>query len=403
LKKIINILIAPDKMKGTLTAFEICEIFESVAEDNAFQNARGEEIAFHCASQPLADGGDGSLEVLWDTLKLKKVLVNVHGPLMKPLPSHYAVDENANAFIEMAAAAGLVQVPEDKRNCMYTTSFGFGELIKHAVLNGAKTIYLFLGGSATCDAGMGMASALGYQFLDKNGKTVRPFGGEMKNVTQIKDSNFSDLIENTTFITLCDVDNPILGPNGAAPVFAPQKGANNEEVAILEDGIANIVDLLKSKKALYSKMQPEKQELNYLDKLPGGGAAGGMGLATHFYLGAQLISGTEQIMRLTQFADCLQQQDAVITAEGQIDASTLHGKVPYGVCKASKKQQIPCYVLGGAVKLTDTQKHDLGAKTYYSLSKLVGQKEALTNAKASLKKAAKTILKDIASAYNFKS
>ncbi|WP_299521157.1 glycerate kinase [Winogradskyella sp.] len=393
--KSINILIAPDKMKGTLSAKQICDIIEYVASENNYVDSNGDAIRFNCTSLPLADGGDGSLDVLWDILELEKISLVVKGSLMKPISSYYAVDKKKNAYIEMAAAAGLVQVPPEKRNCMYTTSYGFGELINHAISHGIKKVYLFLGGSATCDAGVGMATALGYKFLDKEGKQIRPFGGQLYKVAKIESPLNLEKLKQTKFITLYDVNNPILGPQGAAPVFAPQKGANIQEVRILENSLTNIVELLITNNDSFEDIRPTKDDFQNLEQMKAGGAAGGMGLGTYAFLGAQLNPGTAEIMRLTKFSEKIKNQNVVITAEGQIDASTLNGKVPYGVCKEAQKLKVPCYILGGSIKLTEPEKKNLGATSYYSLSERVGKENAISKPEEALAKVAQLVLNDI--------
>jgi glycerate kinase len=396
MNKFINILVAPDKMKGTLTAKQICKTFEDVAGNNDFYNSKREKLKFNITSIPLADGGDGSLEVLRDILNLKTVELTVNDPLMRPIKSSYAVDEQNNAFIEIAAAAGLVLLSKEEQNCMHTTSYGFGQLIKHAISNGVKRVYLFLGGSATCDAGIGMATALGYKFLDIKGKILQPFGGQMQYVHSIQTPQHLDKINQTEFITLCDVKNPILGPNGAAPVFAPQKSASLKDVKVLEVGLKNIVNLIETNRKNFVFTQAVENPYKNLGTLIGGGAAGGMGLGSYAFLGAKLSSGTKEIMRLTKFSEKIRNQNCIITAEGQIDTSTLYGKVPYGVCKSAFKNSIPCYLLGGEIKLTEEELTNLETTHFYSMSECVGKEKAMSQPVESIKKVSKSILEDIA-------
>ncbi|NBC58085.1 MAG: glycerate kinase [Bacteroidetes bacterium] len=395
MSKLINILVAPDKMKGTLSAKQICEIIEDVASQNKFVDSQVEKVKFNCTSLPLADGGDGSLDVIGSILGLQKVNLNVKGPLLEPIKSYFAIDSKGNAYIEMAAAAGLVQVSPHKRNCMHTTSYGFGELINHAISNGIKKVHLFLGGSATCDAGMGMATALGFNFLDKNGMKLQPFGKQMQYVHKIEVPQHLEKIKATEFVTLCDVNSPVLGPNGAAPVFAPQKGASPEDVTVLEKGLKKMLSIMKPNNKIFKIIEPSTDEQKSIETLIGGGAGGGMGLGTHCFLGARLTKGTEEIMRLTKFQQIIKNQDVVITAEGKIDTSTLQGKVPYGVCKSAKQNNIPCYVLGGSVKLSDAEKAKLGATYYYSLSQRFGMEKAILEPIGALRKVSEQMLEDI--------
>lgn len=374
-------------MKGTLSARDICNILEKVATSNSFFDSEGKQVEFQTTSHPLADGGDGSLEVIKETITLKTVKVKVHNALLKPIVAQYAVDKNNNAYIEMAAASGLVQLEPHERNCMHTSSFGFGELIKHAIKAGHKHIFLFLGGSATCDAGIGMATALGFRFKDHLGKPILPVGGQLKNIAKIETSDMLKEILNTEFTSLYDVTNSILGSKGAAPVFAPQKGANPDEVKFLDQGLEHLLDLVEDG-ATHSN----------LSKLKGGGAAGGMGFGTHYFLGAKLKSGAEEIMRLTHFLERIQYKEIVITAEGQLDITSLNGKITFGVFKVSKKVAIPCYAIVGNTMLSSAEEQQLGIENTFSLIDKAGTKAAISNAKTVLTQVAKDAFKHIAMA-----
>jgi len=395
MSKFINILIAPDKMKGTLSAKEICEIIKTEAQINEFTDANGNPIKFNCSSLPLADGGDGSLEVLKDILQLQRIPIKVKGPLFEPLESHYSIDRKGNAYIEMANAAGLVQVPAEKRNCMHTTSYGFGQLIGHAISNGIKKVFLFLGGSATCDAGIGMATALGYKFLDKDSKQLQPTGGQLHKVTKIEIPDNLDEIRQTEFVTLHDVNNTILGPQGAAPAFAPQKGANPQEIELLEKGLKTIVNVLNEKRDVIKSLRNSNEEYANLERLKGGGAAGGMGVGTYAFLSALLKPGTEEIMRLTAFSERINNQNCIITAEGQVDTTTLNGKVPFGVCKEANKYNVPCFVLTGLNRLSTDEEKEFNAAGFYSLTETYGLENSIAQPKKTLKSMAKVMLNDI--------
>ncbi|MEM6633797.1 MAG: glycerate kinase, partial [Bacteroidota bacterium] len=317
----MKILIAPDKFKGSLSALAVAEaIAKGIKRANP---------SYTCHLHPLADGGDGSVQVLSSFLDLEEIPVQVVDPLGKPLNVSYHLYEDT-AFVELAQASGLVLVPESDRNPLETTTYGTGLLIRNAIEKGAKKVFLFLGGSATNDGGMGIAQALEVKFLAEDGKELEPKGKNLANVHQIIPSEkFSQA--NVQLYCLCDVKNPLLGPNGASFVYAEQKGATPQMVNQLEMGMKNFATVV------------EKQIGIGIDTIEGGGAAGGIAAGLYGLFHAKIQSGIDTILALSKFEERLKKVDLVISGEGRFDSQTLEGKVIKGVldlCRAHEKELV---------------------------------------------------------------
>ncbi|MEW7291392.1 glycerate kinase [Aquimarina sp. 2304DJ70-9] len=356
----MKILIAPDKFKGSLSATAVCDAIAT--------GINKYDPTIEVVKHPLADGGDGSLDILEQHLDLKTIAVTVNDPLFRPIKAHYKKTNNI-AYIEMATASGLALLKKKERNCMHTTTYGTGELILNAIQRGATTIYLSIGGSATCDLGIGMANALGYTFFDKNEKQVRPIGKNLRKIVSIQRPENKDLLNSVKFITLCDVDNPLYGPQGAAQVFAAQKGANPKEIEILDKGLSHFSTLIS------------QQLHKNIAKQPGAGAAGGIGGGSIAFLNSTLQSGIKTMLEITKFSKALEQVDLIFTGEGKIDQQTLHGKVVFGVSQFAKTKNIPVYAISGASDLSVPETKSLGVialRTVLSVSQ--NEEEAFTNA-----------------------
>lgn len=322
----MTILIAPDKFKGTLTGAEV-----------AAAMARGCRRVYpdaHIIERPLADGGEGSLAVLKEVLPLKMHRLEVCGPLRRPVQANYLLGQG-KAYIEVAQACGLQHVPPHRRNPGYATTIGVGEMIDDALARGAEEIYLFLGGSATNDGGAGMAGALGYRFISDQGKDFIPTGSSLGYVAHIDREEVTPKLKDVSFIGVCDVDNPLLGPRGATYVYARQKGAEAEELTFLEDHMSHFA------------AQVELTLDTPIKDFPGAGAAGGLGASCLSFLGGQLQSGIEVIMSAVGFSELLQRADLVLTGEGKIDDQTARGKVVAGVAASAKAAGIPVFAFGG--------------------------------------------------------
>jgi len=305
----MKILISPDKFKGSLTALEVSTAIE--------KGIKKVIPTAEIIKLPLADGGEGSLEALEKTIKFERKFISVNNPLFFTIHTWYGLKDNI-AYIEMAKASGLQLLSEEERNPLLTTSIGTGELIADAITNGAKKIFLFIGGSATNDAAIGIASALGYKFYDVDKHELKPIG---KSLNKIRSFEYSQTVslDNINIDVLTDVQNPFVGENGAAYVYAKQKGADDKSVEELEAGMINILRLFKS-------------DFNIdVSRTSGSGAAGGIGGGMVAFCKADLQSGIDVIFNLLNFDKVLELCDFVLTGEGKLDKQTLEGKVVGGV------------------------------------------------------------------------
>lgn len=337
----MKFVIAPDKFKGSLTGFEFCD----AVEEGLWMVFKDAEIV----KMPLADGGDGTIEVVKHYLNGEKVTITVNDPLFRPIEASYLYSsENNIAFIEMAEASGLKLLKESEKNCKSATSFGTGELIGDALKKGAKEIILGIGGSATNDAGMGMAASLGFDFLDVKGKPLEPIGSNLIRVRKISSSGVDARLKNVKIKVACDVTNPFYGKNGAAHVYAEQKGASEEDIAQLDEGLKNFAQIL------YQKYNIDVQEIS------GAGAAGGIGGGATVFLNATLASGIQWIKEMADFDSQIKDADWIITGEGKLDGQTLSGKTIEGVITSAKKQHIPVVALCGAVDISMADQEKLG-------------------------------------------
>ncbi len=349
----MKILIACDSFKDALPAQAVCEAIEKGLRKGIQSLKKGNNQTFEIHQFPLADGGEGTFDILKQHLNLKKIEIIVNNPLFLPQKAFYGMTQNRKspiAFIEMAQAAGLQLLTPDERNPMKTTTFGVGEMINDAVQNGAKEIVLAIGGSATNDAGMGMAAALGYQFLDENQNPVLPIGENLINVHHIiPPLQFKDFPPTRV---VCDVTNPLYGQKGAAHVYARQKGASDSDIEALDEGLKHFSKIIEKNtpSVFYSKLE---DNTHLIPSKSGAGAAGGLGFGSMIFLNAELQSGIDVILNLTQFDDLLthHQFDWIITGEGKLDSQTAHGKVVHGVARRAQKHNIPVIALCGSLDM----------------------------------------------------
>jgi len=330
----MKVILAPDKYKGSLTGIEFCNAVSAGIKAILPQT----EII----KIPLADGGDGTIEILEYHLHGKTIQLTVNDPLFRQIKASYLfIEATATAFIEMTEASGMELLTPKERNCFLTTSLGMGELIKDAIDKGATTIILGIGGSATNDCGIGMATALGYTFRNVNGEAVIPIGKNLININTIDSSNVDEAINTVTFKVACDVTNYLYGKDGAAFVYAPQKGASEEEVKLLDKGLEHFSSIVKN-------------HFNIdLQKIKGSGAAGGMGAGSLVFLNAELLSGIDLVKELLDFDNQIQDADWIVTGEGKLDNQTLSGKTIYGVITSAKKYKIPVAALCGNILLSE--------------------------------------------------
>lgn len=366
----MKILIAPDKFKGSLSAAAVCLALTKGLK-SAYPNG-------NIISKPMADGGDGSLAVLDYYFDLKTITKTVQDPLGRPIAASYKM-QNQTAYIEMATASGLVLLKPEERNCMNTTSYGTGELIADALKKGAKEIYLFIGGSATNDGGIGMAEALGYRFYDVDGNQLAPIG---KNLAKIHDIDSSSLCFNSKEVAIkviCDVNNPLYGKNGAAYIYAAQKGASPEDIIQLDNGLKNLGYLFNA------------YGFESAVKTPGAGAAGGLGGGAMAFLDAQLQSGIQTFLEITNLEKDLKNCDLVITGEGKLDQQTEQGKVISGVCDLAKKHKKRVIAVCGDADLPIAESLSI-EKVYTVRSRSESHDDAMQNATAKLEQIAMEIM-----------
>ena len=325
----MKLLFASDSFKGSLTSDQTIRLLSEAA--------RQVFGACDTSGVPVADGGEGTVEAVVRAEKgyINKVLVK--GPLMQPLRSFYGVLDEHRAVLEMAAASGLPLVAAEERNPLNTTTYGTGELIRDALDKGFDDISIAIGGSATNDGGMGCARALGVKFLDENGDELEGTGADLEKIRSIDVSGLDPRIKNTKITVMCDVTNPLTGPDGATYTFGAQKGATPEIQAQLEAGMINYRDLIKKQFGI----DP--------DTIQGAGAAGGLGTALMVFLNGEMKSGIETVLDLINFDERLEGVDLVVTGEGRTDWQSCFGKVMQGVGERCARKGIPCIGLSGGL------------------------------------------------------
>lgn len=339
-------IIIPDSFKGTMTALTVSEIME--------QEVLKKYSDCIIDSIPFSDGGDGMVDCLLKAIGGKKINVTTMGPFGNKVDSFYGISGNV-AFIEMAASAGL-SLADGNLNPIAATSYGVGELINDACKNGAKKIIIGLGGSCTNDAGAGMACAMGMKFLNAYGEEFIPTGGTLSKVKQIDATEFKQRFTDIEIIALCDVNNIMYGKNGAAYVFAPQKGASQETVELLDRELMCFARILENFTGIK------------VDDVPGGGAAGAMGAGVVTLLGGTLKKGTETILNIVGFDDKLENCDYVITGEGCLDYQTFSGKVITGIAEKAKAHDVPVIAVVGKNKNSIEQLNNVGIWKAYETS-----------------------------------
>lgn len=367
-------VVIPDSFKGCLSSGEICDII-------AREIRRRDPEARVCAL-PVADGGEGTVDAFLGALGGEKVAVPCRDPYGRPLTAHYGLfPDGKTAVIEMAAAAGLPLVGEDRR-VADTTTYGVGQLIAHALKRGAERILLGLGGSATNDGGCGAAAALGVEFLDAEGKAFVPVGGTLRRIAHIRTGGLLPALRQAEVIAMCDIDNPLCGESGAAAVFAPQKGADAATVRMLDEGLAHLAAVI------------EMDLGRSLLALPGGGAAGGFGAGSVAFLGAQLQMGIEAVLDLTDFDRLAADAYLVITGEGRLDSQSLRGKVVVGVARRARALGVPVVALVGSSETDIAAAYDAGVTAVFPINPApTTLSEALAHARTHLAFTAENVLR----------
>lgn len=370
----MKILIAPDKFKGSLSAFEVADNIEKGIL-KVFPKAIVVKV-------PMADGGEGTVESLVDATGGKIIKTNVKDPLFRDIESFYGIlGDGKTAVIEMAAASGLYLLKDYERNPMITTTYGTGQLIKDALDRGCRRFIIAIGGSATNDGGAGMATALGVKFYDKDGREIGLGGGELSKIYSIDTSNLDERLKECEFIVACDVANPLIGENGASRVYGPQKGATKEMVEVLDKNLEHYGKLL------------EKYFNKKIIDVPGSGAAGGLGAGLMAFLNAQLKNGIEIIIETLKLEEKIKEADIVISGEGKIDFQTAFGKTISGIAKLCKKHNKPLIVIAGTVEDIENL-YEIGVSSIFSIvEKPMSLEDAIKNAPTLLEKSAERIFR----------
>lgn len=345
----MKVVIAVDSFKGSLSSMEAGR-----AAKAGILAARPDASVI---VKPLADGGEGTTDALVEGLNGKKIDITVTGPLGQPVSASYGyLEETSTAVIEMAAAAGITLVPPDEKDPLSASTYGVGEMISDALVRGCRNFIIGIGGSATNDAGLGMLQALGFRFLDKEGKILETGNGKiLMEVVSIDTSFVHPDLRTSHFTVACDVQNPFYGLEGAAYIFAPQKGADRKMVEALDAGMKNFAEVIFHTTG--------KDISNH----SGTGAAGGMGGSLLAFLNAKLKPGIQLMLETLDFSNKIKGADLIITGEGKADKQTLMGKVPSGILDKARKQKIPVILIAGSVENADDL-HRAGFRGVYSIN-----------------------------------
>lgn len=344
----MRIVAAPNAFKGSLSAM-----------DAAMAMKRGILAAIpdcHVVCVPVADGGDGLTEVMAQALSGTLIETTVLGPRLEPLSSLFCLAEAKGvAVIEMARASGLALLSKNEQDPTKTSTYGTGQLIKATLDKGVRRIIVGLGGSATCDGGIGMASALGYTFLDKDGTALVPIGSSLRLLYAIDRSEVDNRLEAVVVEGVCDVTNPLIGPNGASHVYSSQKGASVEQIIELDAGLENLAAVIDRDMGI---------DIRYM---PGAGAAGGLGGGLHAFLGAELRKGIDLVIDIVKLKEKICGADLVLTAEGRIDCQTKYDKAPAGVARAAQEAGVPCIAVCGGVGEKIDELYEVGIDAVFSI------------------------------------
>ena len=326
----VKIVVAPDSFKECLSALRVAE---AIARGLRRADPEAEVVLV-----PMADGGEGTVDAVVEATGGRRLRTTVTGPLGDPVAATFGVTgDGATAVMEMAQASGLPLVPPQRRNPLVTTTYGTGELIGEALAEGVRTVIIGIGGSATVDGGAGMAQALGVKLTDASGRELGWGGGELGRLAHVDVGGLEERVLGVRFRVACDVTNPLLGERGAARVYGPQKGATPEMVAVLER------DLTRFARIIARDLGVE------VAKVPGAGAAGGLGAGLKASLAAELVPGVEVVAEAVGLAEKMAGADLVITGEGKLDGQSAFGKTPVGVARLAKKEGIPVVALAGAL------------------------------------------------------
>lgn len=369
----MKFVLAPDSFKESMTA-----------KNAALAMEKGIKTVFpdaECVVVPMADGGEGTVESLVSLSDGEIIKTEVIGPLGKKVIAEYGLLGNGQtAVIEMASASGLELLKLEERKPLLTTTYGTGQLIKHALNKGAKRLLIGIGGSATNDGGAGMLQALGVSLKDESGEELPFGGGALNRLHTIDLSKLDERIESIQIDVACDVSNPLIGENGASAIFGPQKGATPDVVNVLDENLAHFAMIIK------------EQLGQDIACMPGAGAAGGLGAGLMAFLHARLKKGIDLVIEYTRLEDYIKGADYVFTGEGSIDGQTLFGKTPYGVALVAKKHSVPVIAFAGRIGDGVESLHDNGFTAIIGILKgVLSLEDALSSGEANLTFAAENI------------
>ena len=375
--KINSIVIAVDSFKGSLSSLEVAEAFEAGFRQH-YPTCDIRKVA-------IGDGGEGTVEALVATLGGEIIEVEVNNPLHRPIKAKYGIINHSTAIIEMATASGLTLLAPDERNPMLTSTYGTGELVADAIRRGCRNFLVAIGGSATNDCGVGMLRALGFRFLDSEGRELQGGGETVAEIATIDDKKALRELRECTFTVACDVENPLYGHQGASYIFAPQKGATAEMVETLDCGLRNFARVVR--------------EFNgaEIGEMAGAGAGGGIGGGMVALLGAKMERGIDMVLNTIDFDKVIEGCDLVVTGEGRLDRQTVMGKAPSGVLRVAKAQGIPTIAIGGGVEWCDELHNSDFANIYIVTPEGMPLEEAMQAevAKESVRKCAQRIAEQL--------
>lgn len=369
----MKIVIAPDSFKESMTALEaataIEEGFKEIIPDAEYTKV------------PMADGGEGTVQTVIDATGGTMKKIRVTGPLFEPVEASYGLSGDKKlAVIEMASSSGLETIKEDQKNPLKTTTLGFGELIFDALETGVDELLLGIGGSATNDGGVGMVMALGGKLLDKNNKSISPTGAGLKELASINLSDLHPRLKEISIRVASDIDNPLTGKNGAAYIYGPQKGATPKQVKILDDNLRQYAHVI------HTELDKE------VEKIPGAGAAGGLGAGLIAFLNAELQRGGDLLVEILDLENKIKNADLVITGEGNINHQTIFGKTPVAVSKVANKYEVPVIAIAGSLTKGYESVYEEGISSVFSIiPRLSSLETVLSEGKINIKETAKNI------------
>ncbi len=373
----MKFVLAPDSFKESMTAQEAALAMERGIK-KIFPDAE-------CTLVPMADGGEGTVQSLIDAMNGELVTAEVTDPLGRKMNAAYGyIEEKRTAVIEIASASGIHLLKKEERNPLKTTSYGTGELIRHALDKGAVRFIIGLGGSVTNDGGHGMLKALGVRFLNEKGEELDYGGAALKELHQIDLTQFDQRLEAVHFDIASDVTNPLIGKKGASYIFGPQKGATEEMVLQLDEALTHYAAIVKDVTG------------RDVSQAEGAGAAGGLGAAFIAFFHSAMQRGVDIVLQLTEFTEKLQGADYVFTGEGSIDGQTVFGKTPFGVSKAAQALNIPVIGFAGNVGKESENLYEHGFLAIVGILRGITDSEtALMNGSENLERAAETVCRII--------